>query len=188
MCLPPFLFASFSLYLRAVKNREKKQHINQELEKIREELQKGSGFIQQNRRERENAEVLRTMTKSFNGIYGVMTDLVKARQQKYNLALAVALGTNFDAVVVQNKDVAIKCMKHMREVRKGRMTFIPLEDVQSSPVPQYLRALGGSAHPIMDHCDYDEQFEKAISYALWNTVVVNTLSEARKIAYGRRNR
>merc|ERR1712228_906079 len=137
--------------------------------------------IRDNSKEKEQYEVLQTLTKLFNGIHGRLCDLVEVRQKKFETAVSVGLGINNFAAIVENKQTAIQCMEHMRKIRRGNFRFLPLNDIKTSQVSQQIRRFGGSSQAMMDVINYDERFERAIQFALSNTIVVDKIDEARAI-------
>jgi len=76
----------------------------------------------------------------------------------------------------------------MKKIRRGHFRFIPLNDIKTNIVSQELRRFGGSAQPIMDVINYDNTYERAVQFALSNTVVVDTINEAKHIAYNENKR
>jgi structural maintenance of chromosome 1 len=56
-------------------------------------------------------ETLEALKQHFPGVRGRIFDLCKPRQQKYNLALTIALGRSMDAIVVDEEKTAKECIK-----------------------------------------------------------------------------
>merc|ERR1712173_457067 len=76
----------------------------------------------------------------------------------------------------------MQCMEHMRKTRRGNFRFLPLNDIKTHNVSQQIRRFGGTSMPMMDAITYnDETFVRAIEFALSNTIVVDTIGEARDI-------
>eukprot|EP01084_Bolivina_argentea_P186866 322003_1 len=167
---------------------QKREKINGNLQGLLNELKEFEIGIRDNKKELEQYQVLQTLQKLFSGIYGRLCDLVECRQKRFELAVSVALGVNNNAVIVENKEIAIQCMQHMRKTRRGHFRFIPLNDIKTYSVSQELRRFGGSAQPIIDVIHYETQFERALQFALSNTIVVETIEEARDIAYNNYNK
>ena len=51
-------------------------------------------------------------------------------QNKFNVAVTVAMGSKMDAVVVQDEKTAIECIQYMKEQRVGIATFLPLDTLK----------------------------------------------------------
>ena len=131
-----------------VKRSEKREKLNKALEKVRVELKELNIHARENEKDRQYRETLSTLTQLFRGVYGRLVDLVKPRQKRYETAAAVALGTNYNAVVVEDKDVAMECMHYLKQERKGHMTFIPLSTVKSEELHRSMRSLGHDVHAV----------------------------------------
>jgi structural maintenance of chromosome 1 len=64
------------------------------------------------------------------------------------------------------------------------MTFIPLETIKVKEVNESNRRLGGSFKLVIDVVEFDDSIKKALLYACGNTLLCDTLGEARKLCYG----
>ncbi|XRB05042.1 structural maintenance of chromosome 1 [Pycnococcus provasolii] len=78
------------------------------------------------------------------------------------------------------------------------MTFLPVTTIQAKQIDARLRSLGGTARLMMDvvtpnaaavaahpsAVDLKAKFERAARYAVGNTVVCDTLDEARRLCFG----
>lgn len=51
---------------------------------------------------------------SLPGVHGRLSDLAKVAHKSYQLAMAVVLGYHMDAVVVDTKDTAYRCIDLLR--------------------------------------------------------------------------
>lgn len=133
---------------------------------------------------RDNVSMLRNLVKD-GAIKGLMYELVRCSQQKYDVALQTALGRNFDSIVVESTAVAYKCIEILKERRAGTATFIPLDSVVTDQVNlNYLRSLDEAARPALDVVKYDDQsLERAVQFALGNTIIVDDLDIARELKW-----
>ena len=73
--------------------------------------------------------------------------------EEYTIALEAALGDAVNYLVVESMDDAIRASNYLKEAKKGRATFIPLNELKTS-YPQH----SGS---IMEHVLCDEEFRHA---------------------------
>jgi structural maintenance of chromosome 1 len=126
-------------------------------------------------------EVLANM--NIRGVKGRLSELCKPTQDRYKVAVEVVFGKLMDAVVVDNERTAAECISYLKERQAGVATFIPLTDVRPRPVDEGLRRLGGTARLVIDVVSHDEEYTPAILYASGNSVVCDTLDEARAIRY-----
>ncbi|OBA21807.1 RecF/RecN/SMC protein [Metschnikowia bicuspidata var. bicuspidata NRRL YB-4993] len=133
---------------------------------------------------RDNVSMLRNLVKE-GSIKGLMYELVRCSQQKYDLALQTSLGRNFDSIVVESTAVAYKCIEILKERRAGTATFIPLDSVVTDQINlNYLRSLDEGARPALDVVKYDDQsLERAVQFALGNTIIVDELDIARDLKW-----
>jgi structural maintenance of chromosome 1 len=131
-------------------------------------------------------EVLANM--NIRGVRGRLSELCKPTQDRYKVAVEVVFGKLMDAIVVDNERIAAECISYLKERQAGVATFIPLADVRPRPVDERLRRIGGTARLVIDVVTHDEEYTPAVLYASGNSVVCDTLDEARAIRYdgGRR--
>lgn len=117
-------------------------------------------------------------------IKGVVAELIKS-DKKFDVALETALGASAQNVVTKDTEDAKFLIKYLKENKMGRLTFLPLTSVkpryQSEQVTLALKETGalGVANKLVS---YDEQFESVISNLLGNTLIVDNVENATKIA------
>ncbi|MBE7081508.1 MAG: chromosome segregation protein SMC [Clostridiales bacterium] len=117
-------------------------------------------------------------------IKGVVAEIIKS-DKKYDIALETALAAAAQNVVTETPDDAKYLLEYAKQNRIGRITCLPITSVkpreQSVQVTNALNEEGalGIANKIVS---YKPQFENVISNLLGNTLVVDTLDNATKIA------
>ncbi|CAN0393420.1 unnamed protein product, partial [Discosporangium mesarthrocarpum] len=125
------------------------------------------------------------LKRLFPGVRGRLVDLCKPTQRKYNVAVTAAAGIHMDAIVVDTQRCGFECIAYMHEQRVGRTSFIPLDSIKVKPVNERLRSLGPKHRLCADIIEGgDEGVRRAIMYAVGNTVVCDTLDDARALCYG----
>ncbi|CAM0873936.1 unnamed protein product [Alopecurus aequalis] len=134
-------------------------------------------------RDAQCSETVRSLKQLFPGVHGRMTELCRPSQKKYNLAVTVAMGKFMDAVVVEDESTGKECIRYLKDLRIPPLIFIPLQSVRLNPVIERLRTLGGSAQLIFDVIHVDRALEKAVLYAVGNTLVCGTLDEAKMLSW-----
>ena len=117
-------------------------------------------------------------------IKGVVAELIKS-DKKFDIALETALAAAAQNVVTANPDDARYLIEYLKVNKLGRITFLPITSVkpreQSVQVTSALNEKGalGVANKLVS---YDKQFENVISNLLGNTLIVDTLENATRIA------
>ncbi|XP_003704537.1 structural maintenance of chromosomes 4-like protein gluon [Megachile rotundata] len=120
------------------------------------------------------------------GVFGRLGDL-GAIDAKYDVAISTACGP-LDNIVVDTVATAQKCITFLRQNDIGRATFIPLEKQQHllSRCKQKIQT-PENASRLFDLIRVDdERILPAFYYGLQDTLVVNDLDQATRIAYGQR--
>lgn len=138
---------------------------------------------------RENVAMLKNSFKE-GAIRGIVHELVRPSQQRYENALLTVLARNSDAIIVESTSIAYKCIEIMKEGRSGVATFIPLDSITNDPINlNYLRSLHQQAKPAIDIVEYDDiSLENAIKYVVGDTIVVDDIDIARDLKWGSSNR
>ncbi|RAH16132.1 MAG: chromosome segregation protein SMC [Methanobacteriota archaeon] len=118
-----------------------------------------------------------------SGVLGTLSQLAKPKESFHESALVTAIGAGMQSIIVENDDVAAKCITILRENKAGRATFLPLNKLQvRRPSGKALMLtkednVEGFAWELLD---YDPRIELAIKYVLKDTLLVSNLSTARK--------
>jgi chromosome segregation protein len=115
------------------------------------------------------------------GIRGTVEELAEF-DPKYKIALQVAGGNRFQAIVVESDQVAEECIRLLREEKRGRATFLPLNKML--PGRPHGKSLvvakgGGATGYALDLVKFDESLRPAFWYVFGETVVMDDLAHAR---------
>jgi structural maintenance of chromosome 1 len=157
--------------------------LSQRVYEIDAQLRELKADKRENERDVQYSETVRSLKRLFPGVHGRMTELCRPSQKKYNLAVTVAMGKFMDAVVVEDESTAKECIRYLKDLRIPPQIFIPLQSVQVNPVMERLRTLGGSSQLIMDVIHVDQALEKAVLYAVEDTLLCDTLDEAKTLSW-----
>jgi chromosome segregation protein len=115
------------------------------------------------------------------GIRGTVEELAEF-DPKLKTALQVAGGSRFQALVVETDQVAEECIRLLREEKRGRATFLPLNKMlPGRPHGKSLvvaKATGATGFAI-DLVKFDESLRPAFWYVFGETVVMEDLARAR---------
>ncbi|KAK6204949.1 RecF/RecN/SMC N terminal domain-containing protein [Scheffersomyces amazonensis] len=136
------------------------------------------------KRLRENVSTLKRLFPE-GSIKGILYELVRPIQHKYEGALSTVLGRNFDSVIVETSTIAYKCIEILKERRLGVISFIPLDNIINDTINlNYLRSIHPGAQPAIDIIEYeDKSLEQAINYVMGDTLVVNNINIARELKW-----
>jgi chromosome segregation ATPase len=179
--------------------RSKKFYIFREVERVRRELEvkkeKLNTLIAEIRRIEELISLLsdrkegedslfKELTKRVPyGIYGRVKDLI-SYDSDVSCAVEVGMGNHLNDIVVENEDIAIKCVKLLKELRLGRATFLPVKVMKVKPLPK-LPAISGVVGFLFNLIDFDERIAPAISYVCGDTLVVESIDVVKRIGFGK---
>ena len=64
------------------------------------------------------------------GVHGRVTDLAKVSERRYNLAMAVVMGRDLDAVICDTRATAQECIAWLRAQLIAPITFFPMDTVR----------------------------------------------------------
>nr|WP_321497164.1 chromosome segregation protein SMC [uncultured Methanolobus sp.] len=119
------------------------------------------------------------------GIYGTIAELGSV-DQKYSNALGIAAGGRMQAVVVENDEDAARAISFLKQRRGGRATFLPLNKMEARRPYKDLTDREGVIGYAIDLIDFDKKFESAFWYVFRDTLIVDTLTNARRLMGGLR--
>jgi chromosome segregation protein len=111
-------------------------------------------------------------------VHGTIADLGKAPAE-YAIALNIAAGNKLQYVVCDDDQVASDAIRHLKEERLGRVTFLPLNKLKPPALPPLKEP--GVIDYAVNLVEYDPRYDRAFAVALGATVVVDTLERARKL-------
>jgi chromosome segregation protein len=116
-----------------------------------------------------------------SGIKGTVEELAEF-DPKYRTALQTAGGNRFQALVVETDQVAEQCIQMLRQEKRGRATFLPLNKMLPGRPhgKSLIVAKGpGAAGFAVDLVHFDESLRSAFGYVFGETVVMEDLARAR---------
>jgi chromosome segregation protein len=164
--------------------RERKSSQEARLHSLRELRDSYEGFASGVRaimtaKQRNEAEV--------KGVIGPMGDLLST-EKSHERAIEAALGGNVNNIVVEQADAAKAAIAFLKQRQAGRVTFLPLDTIRVGQNDECgaVKGLPGVIGPAIDYIEYDGHIRKAVEYVLYNTVIVETIDDAIRIARGDR--
>ena len=116
-------------------------------------------------------------------IEGVHAPLVQLGQvdEKYSLALEIAMGSRMRSIVVEDEDVAKVCVEILKSSKAGRATFLPLNKIKPAPSSLKLPKERGVVDYAINLIDFDDDYVDAFWHALGDTLVVEDFESARRL-------
>ncbi|TVQ65555.1 MAG: chromosome segregation protein SMC [Balneolaceae bacterium] len=156
--------------------REKREKVLEEIRALKSQAESASSEI----------SILNSIADSNEATPGSVTYLLEEHSEKFNLlapagdliqtseefvfALEAALGDTINFVVTGNLDEARLAASILKESGKGRATFIPMEQLQSS-----YTIVGNS---ILDHVDVHPEFRPLAELLLGQILLVSHIDDA----------
>ncbi|MEW6036271.1 MAG: chromosome segregation SMC family protein [Candidatus Micrarchaeota archaeon] len=113
-----------------------------------------------------------------SGIYGTVADLI-AFDAEHAAAVEAAGGSRLLYVVVDSVDTATATIEKLKKARAGRATFIPLDSIRT-PAP----AKNGRFSSVREVISCKEDVRRAVEYVFADTLLVDTVSDAKKLGVG----
>ena len=120
------------------------------------------------------------------GVHGTIAELAKV-DAKYETAVEIAAGMRMQAIVVEDDDVASQAINLLQKQNLGRATFLPLNKMASGkPRGKALMVIDDpKAHGFaIDLVKFKEDYRSAFWYVFGDTIVVDTLNDARRMMGG----
>jgi chromosome segregation protein len=126
-------------------------------------------------------------TPEMRGVIGPVGDLLST-EKEYERAIEAALGGNINNVVADNADAAKSAIAFLKKHQAGRVTFLPLDTIRASTHDdmESVRNMPGVIGPAIDHIQCEARILPAVRYLLYNTVIVDTIDDAVRIARSER--
>jgi len=121
------------------------------------------------------------------GIFGTVSSLVSC-DSKHTTAIEAAAGQRLNYVVVDDTDTAIKAIEKLKAQKSGRCTFIPLDMPprrEDSGAASGAQKAAGCLGPLIGFVKYDAVYKKAMEYAFSETLLFDTVQNAKKAGVGR---
>ena len=119
-------------------------------------------------------------TGTIKGIHGTVAQLAHV-EPKYETAIVTAAGSRMQAIIVDDDGVAAECIDFLKKRRVGRATFLPLSKMLvGKPRGKAILVAKECLGFAIDLCQFDDKYRDAFFYVFGDTLVVQTLDEARK--------
>ncbi|KAL3533993.1 hypothetical protein ACH5RR_007514 [Cinchona calisaya] len=122
-------------------------------------------------------------------VKGVVAKLIKVKESSAMTALEVAAGGKLFNIVVDTENTGKQLLQNGGLRR--RVTIIPLNKIQSNPVPTKIRNAAirlvgeGNAEVALRLVGYDDELKSAMEYVFGSTFVCKTIDSAQEVAFCR---
>ncbi len=123
------------------------------------------------------------LSLGWDGVVGMLGDLGEV-DAELQVALEAALGGHAHDIVVSTRDVALECLRYLKENEIGRARFLPLDKLSPPPIsPKAKGLLGrkGVLGLLVELLRCDPEVVPAFRYVLADTVVVESLEVLRDV-------
>lgn len=158
--------------------------LQEEIKALREELGSYRGAASALKSLGVDVEVLEALKRAQSrgelfGIHDYVFRLIKY-DKKYEAAIETAAGRRLFYIVVDTADAAADAIKYLKKHNLGRATFLPMDRVsyRLTDVPHSPGVLGR----VLDFVKYDEKYARAMAFVFGDTLVVDTVDDAKQLA------
>ena len=117
-------------------------------------------------------------------IVGVVAELIKV-PQNLETAIEMSLGSNVQNIVTHNEQEAKRLVAYLKSHSYGRATFLPINSIKPryiNPSFEHLLHSSGVLGIANNLIQYDKALDQVMSGLLGNTVVVDNMETAIKLA------
>ncbi|XP_021341818.1 structural maintenance of chromosomes protein 1A-like [Mizuhopecten yessoensis] len=167
------------------------EEINDELASVMDQLGEAKVDKHESARATKKKELLNNLKRLFPGVTGRLIDQCEPSHKKYQVAITKVLGKYMDAIVCDSEKTAKDCIQYMKEQRIDPETFLPLNYLDVKPVNEKLREFSEPRNVklVVDVIRYDPPVvKKALLFACGNSLVCETVEDARRVAFGKQER
>lgn len=117
-----------------------------------------------------------------SGICGTVAQNIGVEPQ-YAVAVETALGGAMQNIIVENEDIAKRCIRFLKEQKSGRATFLPITSVKGYELREHgLENCEGFVACANKIVTYDEKYSGIIASLLGRIVIAEDIDTAALIA------
>ena len=139
----------------------------------------------------ENSGDVPTSVKSIlnnprlRGVHSTFSNVIDT-EEKYLKALEVSIMSTKNFIIVDNEEVAKKCIAYLKDNNLGRSTFFPLSVIKPKGIDgdslNAITSVDGYIGIFSDLVKYDNTFYNIVSNQLGNVIVARDIDSANKIS------
>ncbi|XP_039303602.1 structural maintenance of chromosomes protein 1A isoform X2 [Solenopsis invicta] len=163
--------------------KDKSLRLENAITKIREQLSE----IDIGNRQHDKNETIKKLKQLYSGVYGRLSNLCKPIHERYNVATTKVFGKKMEAIIVDTKHTAIRCIEFLKEHRLDIETFLPLDTIKTVHLNEQLRTIKEPRNVklLYDVLNISPEINKAVLFVTKNTLVCETVKDAQIIAQSR---
>ena len=120
------------------------------------------------------------MNAEIEGVHAPLLQLGSVNKE-YSTALEVAIGGRIRNIVVDDEDVARRCIDYLKSSRAGSATFLPLNKMYKAPNNLRLPKEKGVIDYAINLLEFDDIYLDAFYNALGDTLIVEDFDCARRL-------
>nr|XP_045603178.1 structural maintenance of chromosomes protein 1A-like [Procambarus clarkii] len=166
--------------------KERLTELQQELERVTNELYEARVSQQDATSREKKQEVVERLKELFSGVYDRVINMCQPIHQRYRVAITRVFGKYMDAIVVDSEKTVQQCIQYLKEQRVGRETFLPLDYITVKPLKERLRDITDPKNVklIFDLVQYSPpEIKPAVLFVTNNVLVCETVEDATKLAF-----
>jgi chromosome segregation protein len=167
--------------------------VTAKVDKIREEL---GSLAEEEARSSSRHDVLKELVERYEGyeagvrvlvegerrhegVHGVVGDVVRCTEPRYEPALAAALYSSLQYVIVEGKDRAIDSVRMLKQEKKGQATLLMLDSIPE-PAGRGEPDVGGEGviGRVVDYVTCEPRYRLVVEYLLKDVYIVESLDTA----------
>ena len=133
----------------------------------------------ENNYEGYNGAVRFIMKSNIKGIDGVLAELMKV-PAGLEIAVETALGGALQNIVCERDSNAKEAINLLKTNKAGRLTFLPVESIKSSPasISRAISGAPGFRGLASDLIEYDDKYREIFRYLLGRVAIVDSMDRA----------
>jgi chromosome segregation protein len=118
-------------------------------------------------------------------VHGVVGDLVRCREERYEPAVVAALSNALQYVVVEGKHNAVESVRLLKDSGRGSATMVMLDSIPTASKRSDInRDQVGIVGRVTDFVECEARYQPLIDYLLSNVVIVEDLDRAFSLSAG----
>jgi structural maintenance of chromosome 1 len=166
-----------------VRNAQLHTEKEEKLQQVLIKLSEAESGRRESEREMRAKDTVRSMKAIFPGVKGRINELCKPKQKKFESAVGIVLGKDWDSVVVDTEKTAAECIQYLKDQRIGIATFLPLDTMQVKSVNPNLKGMHRGMRLAIDAIEYESAYERVMSSVCSNAMICDDLKVAKYLCY-----